>query len=358
MARKSKRVNGKNWSILVLLCVMVGILLIFLFAIKNKSTLYAMMDKPLADGKKTSQEDHPSQQGAFMEPLETTIARRKEILLDGKTYELKKDVVNILILGTDCRDTIQAREQLPRSAGQADVLILLSIDSARKIILPIQFDRDTVMEIKTLSVLGREAGTRFTQIARAHSFGSQPKEGAELTMWAISNFLYDLPIHHYISVNMDNIPHIVDYFGGVDITLQEDMMGLGEDFVKGATVHLEGPMVADYLRARQDVGDGSNHARMARHRQFLSAFKPLLQESINKGEKAIAKMQEGLKDYYSTDISKGKLINLAWESRSYTVADIFTFPGTYKINTNNQLEFHVYSDVLEAFLIDNYSRER
>lgn len=49
---------------------------------------------------------------------------------------------------------------------------------------------------------------------------------------AVSNLLYDIPIHDYLSLNMSGIVPIVDQIGGVTMTVPEDYTAIDPVFVQ------------------------------------------------------------------------------------------------------------------------------
>ena len=75
--------------------------------------------------------------------------------LDGVTYRLNRRLTTILLMGVD-QTAEQQQEANYRNGGQADFLALVVVNDSQKTIHVIQINRDTMVELKVLSVLGEE----------------------------------------------------------------------------------------------------------------------------------------------------------------------------------------------------------
>ncbi len=65
----------------------------------------------------------------------------------------------------------------------------------------------------------------------------------------VENFL-NVPVDHYIEVNMDGFKDIVDAVGGVDVNNDLDFTYEGIHFEKG-NIHLDGRKALHYSRMRK-----------------------------------------------------------------------------------------------------------
>ena len=72
-----------------------------------------------------------SETSATQEAEESYELQEGQIRYDGKTYQYKDNLMNILCLGIDSRDGI-AKEKTPGKAGQADCVILAVLDDEAK----------------------------------------------------------------------------------------------------------------------------------------------------------------------------------------------------------------------------------
>ncbi|MBU5583699.1 LCP family protein, partial [Enterococcus sp. S181_ASV_20] len=69
------------------------------------------------------------------------------------------------------------------------------------------------------------------KINHAHSIG-----GPEMIMDTVEKFL-DIPIHHYVSVNMDGLQTLVDAVGGVTVDNDFAFSAEGIDYQKGCLLY-------------------------------------------------------------------------------------------------------------------------
>jgi len=91
--------------------------------------------------------------------------------------------------------------------------------------------------------------------------------GIEGTVATVEHFL-DMPIDHYIKVNMEGFAQIVDTLGGVDVTNTIEFDYLGVHFPVGQ-LHLNGAEALDFTRMRYDDPRG-DFGRNERQRQVLN----------------------------------------------------------------------------------------
>lgn len=158
------------------------------------------------------------------------------------------------------------------SIGQADVLLLLVLDEAEKHVSIISIDRNSMSYYETFDMEGNNIGASEGQLALAYSYGDGAHKSCEMTASAVSDFLYEIPIHAYYSMNYHAIKELNDAIGGVEVIIPEDMTEAHESFVKGSRVRLDGEMAQKYLSARLDVGDGSNSGRLERQKDYIFSF--------------------------------------------------------------------------------------
>ena len=69
--------------------------------------------------------------------------------------------------------------------------------------------------------------------------------------------LMDVPVDHYIAINMDGVKTVVDEIGGVDITSDATFTTKSTTpfhFDKGKQYHMDGKQALAYMRARKEDG--------------------------------------------------------------------------------------------------------
>lgn len=271
--------------------------------------------------------------------LQEFSANQKQIEIDGKTAAYKRNLTNILILGIDQPSGTKTQTTNYRNNGQADFLMLVTLDKEIHQVKFLQLDRDLMTDIKILSVLGQESGTRRAQICLSHSFGATSEQSCQLTVDAVSKFLFGIPIDHYVSINMNEVGKIADYFGGIPVTVMDDFSAVDPTLKKGERVLLKGEQANLFVRQRYGVSDETNQTRMLRHQEFINELIKKLKNESEKGQSAIESMYDALLPFLLTDMSQGRMINLASQARGYSVMPIVTLKGEHRISADGFMEF-------------------
>jgi polyisoprenyl-teichoic acid--peptidoglycan teichoic acid transferase len=271
----------------------------------------------------------------------------------GAFYRPYEKITTILVIGVDQYSTLKNTGISYRNGGQADYLQLLVINDGTQTITPIQIDRDTMTKITILGVLGDETGTRVVQICLAHGFGDGKEQSCQLTERAVSWLLNDITVDYFISMDMDGVPALNDALGGVTVTLEDDFSALDPAMVKGATLTLRGMQAEYYVRGRMYIGVGTNEARMGRQRVFMSGLTGLISQRIHAGGSAgfLYSLLDSLDAYLLTDMSRGRIINTAWNARDYVQLDPVHIEGRYETGTYGFNEFHVDEDALNDLIM-------
>lgn len=270
--------------------------------------------------------------------------------VDGVSYRKKSGITTILLMGVDQESDTSVSGN--RNGGQADFLRLVAIDSTAKTVFQVQIDRDTMTPITILGVLGNRSGVRTTHICLAHSFGDGGAQSCELTVDAVSNLLFGSQIDHYVAMNLDGISVLNDWVGGVTVTLEDDFSALDAAMTQGTTLTLAGEQAEIYVRSRRNVGVGTNEARMKRQQEYLSLLSSKLDARLGESKEEIEDLYEALEPYLTTDMSRGRLINLLWETRDYTKAPMMEVEGFYEMGTDGFMEFYVDDGALKELVLE------
>ena len=85
-----------------------------------------------------------------------------------KYYYRQNEITNYLLIGLDNNDVNQIT--VYQKAGQADFLVVLSIDRVNRTITPVMLDRDIMTEVQTYGIFGDPSGTKVMQLCLAQSF--------------------------------------------------------------------------------------------------------------------------------------------------------------------------------------------
>lgn len=272
------------------------------------------------------------------------------IEVDGATYRRKTGLSTVLLMGIDRESGAVAGNG--RNGGQADFLRLVVIDSDAGTVSQIGIDRDTMTPVTILGVLGNRSGVRTTQICLAHSFGDGGEQSCELTVEAVSNLLMGVQIDHYVAMNLDGISVLNDWAGGITVTLEDDFSALDPAMTAGKTLTLTGEQAEIYVRSRMSVGVGTNEARMKRQENYISQLTERLNDKFSEGEEEIGALYDALEPYLTTDMSRGRVINMLWDAREYTRTALLEPEGNHENGSDGFMEFHVDDDALKALVLE------
>ena len=242
-----------------------------------------------------------------------------EITVDGKTYIYNTDIRNILFMGVDKKDEIMETQEYAGRGGQADCIILLSLNTKEKTATMLNISRDSITDVDVYDMSGDYVGTEKMQLALQYAYGDGEKRSCWLMKKAVANLLNDIPIHGYWAVNIDSISVINDVLGGVEITVPEDYTSIDEAFVQGTTLKLSGSQAEKYVRYRDIHEFGSNNGRMERQNQFLTALVRLLKEKISENSALVNTLLNVGQPYMTTDLTADQMEEYA----SYTLDDTY-----------------------------------
>ena len=268
------------------------------------------------------------------------------------TYR-KQELTNLLLIGVDWAE-MNSPASSGRYAGQADFLLLLTFDKKNRTISTLQIDRDTMTDIRVYGPFGDYTGMRETQICLSHAYGATAAENCENTVWAASRLLGNIPVDGYLALDMSAITALNDALGGVTVTLEEDFSSFDPQMVKGATITLQGKQAETFVRGRTGVGDGTNAARMRRQKAFMQKAGDLIAEGLERDPGFAGTLLDSLSSHITMNITRGWLINKAYESSGYTRPDMQTLAGSHTIGADGFTEFHADTDALNDLLTASF----
>lgn len=273
---------------------------------------------------------------------------------EGADYYKKQNLLTILFMGIDKGIDPTGPSANFRNGGQADFLLLMTIDPKTKTISQLQIDRDTMAEITVLGVLGNESGTRQAQISLAHGFGDGKEQSSLFTVDAVRRLMQGIDIDFYMALSMDAIPMLNAAVGGVPVTILDDFSPYDPTMTRGQTIVLNGRQAELFVRMRYEVGDGSNAARMRRQREYISSLVDILDTRIAQNADTVGTLYDFLQDYITTDMRRGRMINEAFKAGGYTRGEVMTLPGSYSLDADGFVEFTADPQAIERYVIDTY----
>ena len=260
--------------------------------------------------------------------------------VDGTTYAYREfDLQNVLVMGVDSQN-ISAMKKDFRSGGQSDFMLVLSMDRNTGRVTPLQLDRDTMTPVRMYGILGNYTGIRVTQLCLSHAFGRTPEECSENTCWAVSNFLLNVPIDHYIALDLNGINTLNEAIGGVTVYIDEDLTAADPAFVEGTTITLHGDQAEHFVRTRKTISDGHNTSRMKRQRAYMEAALNQIKALVSADQSYAEKIFDALGDHITTDMSRGALINTVYNASKYDWNDFVEMTeGVHELDKQGFMTF-------------------
>ena len=298
-----------------------------------------------AAGRFLEEKDYQEERGQMSENFGLLPTRE----FDGKTYVRRPEVTTLLIMGVDR----EPGEEITgfRSGGQADFLTLVALDHVNKTVRQLQIDRNTMAEVKVLSVLGRSLGTRVLQICLSHGYGGTEEACCENTMDAVQNFLGGEEIELYVAVNLEAIQVVNRALGGVTVTLTDDFSHLDPEMTPGTTLRLNDAQAELFVRGRMEVGDGTNASRMRRQRAYVSSAVSIMRQKMSENIGFADTLFE-LLDTVTTcsNVQRGRLVNELNQAYKYDILPVETLTGEYTTGQSGYTEFHADPSSVAAWI--------
>ena len=304
-----------------------------------------MVNKPSTDESETTTYSRPTQ-------------KMPTLLFDGKQYQMKDNLEVILIMGIDEREEIGNANSYINSS-QADVLYVYVIDHEAKSYQALQLNRDTITGVQTYTANGMKDSVIPMQICLSHSYGKTDEGRCLNTADAVSGLLFDIPIDHYISLNMRAISVLNDQVGGVTVTVPAGLETADPAFVEGNSVKLQGDQAEKFVRSRMSLDNDTNEFRMERQQIFMSNWKKQAYDKMNADSGFAMNLVFALSDYMVSDMTANKLSDLANQLKEYEDLGTVKTEGETKEPGAGQ-EFRQYivdTDDLQRKVIDIFYEE-
>lgn len=277
------------------------------------------------------------------------------ITYDGKTYAPRTDITTFLMIGVDETGEVTSSGST-KNSKMADFITLFVFDKTNKKCTLIHINRDTMMEVPVLGPMGDKAGTRYQQIAYAHTYGSGTDDSCRNTANAVSSLLGGVPVNKYISLTMDSVAIANDLVGGVEVEVLDDFTKVDPTLVQGAKVRLMGEQALTYVRGRGGVGDQSNISRMARQKQYMKSFAESLRLAYNANNNIMLDISNALGDYMVTDSTVADLSRFAEYISSYELAGVVS-PEGESAKGEKYMEHRINEDALKKLVIEYFYTE-
>ena len=265
--------------------------------------------------------------GVQPNPYSVSYDEGNTVEYNGNTYELNKSLVTVAAIGVD-REAFGLDDNKIGTAGQADLILLLTLDldtgSVRSIMIP----RDTMVDVDLYTVDGQYVGVNNTQICLSFAYGDGGKTSAKNVLTSASRVLYGIPLQLYGAMDLAGIAALNDAVGGVTVTLQNDYNGASA----GQQITLSGQQAHSFVRDRNTEDLNSDAARRVRQQQYLHAFIGKAESAARQDFGIVRRLYNVAMDYAFTNMSLAKITYLASTllSKGASMSEIITLQGELK----------------------------
>jgi len=257
--------------------------------------------------------------------------------LMGKTVHYREqEITNYLLIGVDRKETGVADYQ---NGGQADFLLILSIDRRHRTITPFMIDRDTMAAVSTYGIFGNPAGERQMQICLAHAFSGRSISGSRNTAFSVSRLLGGVKMDHYLTMDIGGIVLLNDALGGVTVELHNDYTSIDPSMTKGAVVHLTGKLAEQFVHGRMTVADSTNADRMRRQQTYVDALIRKMEEKLNGGVGFLEGVFDSLSGHIQSDTSENVILSDVAAYQGYEWQPLRVLPGSHVVGEDGFMEF-------------------
>lgn len=224
----------------------------------------------------------------------------EEVLGAQADLSFMKKRVNVLALGID-----ESAERANWGSYRTDTMMLITVDFSDNSVTMISVPRDSYVKIYNEKGEIAKLEEPMAKINNAFAFGGgAKKQGFEYACMTVSRLL-DVPVQHYVCVNMPVVKQLVDAMGGVDYEMDVEFTMNGRSYTPGA-MHMNGQAVLDYCRLRKDSSD---LVRVQRQQRMLSLILDTMKSSDQ--IRNIPGMYMAARSNIETDMSFEQIVSLA-----------------------------------------------
>ena len=255
------------------------------------------------------------------------------VTIDGKVYSYDSSRINLLALGVDKAGKIGREADYENwRSGQTDAIFVVSIAPSDKSISIIGVPRNSMVDVDIYDSQDHISRTIFDQICLQYPYAGGAAHGLEKASEAVSELLYNLPIHGAVAVGYDAVGRVNDMAGGVDVVALETLDTPFGSYQEGEALHLEGKYALAYVRGRDVSVIGSPTMRLERQKQYLTALADKMKGEIKRNPLLVKEMYDAVAGYINTNIGIDELVYLAGQAAGYRFGgeDIYLLQGEDK----------------------------
>ena len=216
--------------------------------------------------------------------------------------------MNVLLIGSDDRDGPNAQYGDANSGARSDTTMLLHVAADRKSATVASIPRDSMVQTPACVLPdGRQSQPQFGMFNAAFSIG-----GAACTVRTVEA-LSGLRIDHVLVLDFTGFKKLIDAIGGVPVHLDQPVNDPESHLnLPAGTTVVNGEQALAFVRARHNLGDGSDIGRMSRQQEFLNATLDTLADNGTLDDPAkLYKVLDAATKALTTDPALGSLPALA-----------------------------------------------
>ena len=279
------------------------------------------------------------------------------IVYNGVTYCRRASVLNLLCLGVDRTEAALASgpDGACGEQGQADTIFLAALDTEAGTLRLLNLSRDTMAAVDVYNTDGEYVSTDTMQLCLAYAYGGDDDEGCLNVAKSVSRLLYGLPVDAYIALDLSAVSVLNDAIGGVEVDVLEDLSDRDPSLTEGAHVLLKGNLAEIYVRSRNYGLLEANSLRMARQRQYVTAFFAAASAAVSEDVTVALTLYRAARSCLRTSLGLSELLYLASLASDvgFTADDIVTAAGTLE-QDGDYARFTIDEDALLAAIADIY----
>ena len=273
----------------------------------------------------------------------------RTIIRDGVEYYPRMDTTVVMVAGIDQTGPM-VNSGSYNNSGAADMISLLIFNDTTETVNVLSLNRDSMVDIPVLGLGGKPAGTIKGQLALAHTYGSGLEDSSRNLRTAVSEFLYDIDIDYYVTLNMDAIAILNDAVGGVTVNVTEDFSDVDPSIGMGE-VKLTGKQALTFVRSRAGVGSQLNLSRMERHKEYMDGFMEALETKMSIDNRFVLNTYESVVDYMVTDCTASVLASILDQFSDYEMGEIITIDGE-NVKGEKYMEYYVDQEDLDRIVLE------
>ncbi len=213
--------------------------------------------------------------------------------------EIKHKSVNILVTGIDY--TVKAGN---RRGKLTDVILLVSFDMENRNVDVLQIPRDTYV--------GDASST-----GKINALYSSKEGGGINGLMNKINQMFQIPIDHYVTINMDGFIYAVDAVGGVEVDVPKGFTLEGVTIQAGKQV-LDGAHAEKFVRERHAYAD-ADLGRIRMQQLFLEA---LLKKAFSLSLGQATSLASSLISQVTTDLTLNDILGYYQELMKVDLSEI------------------------------------